>query len=85
MMSSTLRIISAASVADKTTCALTYMSHQHHVIDIAQTARLKMQVHYSKCLHPLAYRTLATSRPLDDPATKKPLIEEPRGMVTAIL
>ena len=49
MISSTLRIISAASVADKTTCALTCMSHQHHLTGSAQTVRLKMQVHHSKC------------------------------------
>lgn len=49
MISSTLRIISAASVADKTTCALTCMSHQHHLTGIAQTVRLEMQVHHSKC------------------------------------
>ena len=48
MISSTLRIISAASVADKTTCALTCMSHQH-LTGSAQTVRLEMQVHHSKC------------------------------------
>ena len=41
MISSTLRIISAASVADKTTCALTCMSHQHHLTGIARLCASK--------------------------------------------
>ena len=48
MMSSTLRIISAASVADKTTCALTCMSDQCHIVGITHTVRLRMQVCCSK-------------------------------------
>ena len=49
MMSSTLRIISAASVADNTTCALTCMSHQCHIVGIAQTMLLEMRIPHSKC------------------------------------
>ena len=49
MMSSTLRIISAASVADNTTCALTYVSHQCHVISFARQCAPQDASRPSKC------------------------------------